>query len=107
MLRKREIVVGDIRDARVDESLPNIGLSDRRKSSARRAFEIGEFDNLDRGIGLADEVALGRTGCSRVDSDRRWRDCTGFRFASPGIDQYACADNGDDTKSYVSPFWPA
>src|SRR5438105_9819184 len=107
MLRKREIVVGDIREACVDESFPNIRLGDRRKSSARRALEISELDNFHRGIGLADEIALRRTSCCRVDIDRRWRDCTSLRFASRDIGQYACADNGDYNESYVRPFWPA
>src|SRR5689334_8298503 len=108
MLREGEIIVGDVRQAGIDDPLSNIWLRDRRESSARRTFEIGEFEDFHRGIGLAHEIALRRSGGSRVDCDRcrsDWR--TGVRFASRGPAQYACADNEDDAENYISPFWPA
>ena len=79
MLSQGEIIEGEIGEAGVDDPRANIWLGYSCPSTARRALKISKFDNLNRGIDFAYQVALRWAGIGRISRfDRLNR--RGFRL---------------------------
>jgi len=58
-VHRKRVVVETVADrARVDEPLANVRFRERGELAARRAFEIGELDDLHWRIRFAEEVSL-------------------------------------------------
>jgi hypothetical protein len=66
MLGEREVIKREIGETSVDDPRANIWLGHGCPSTARRAFKIGKFDDLYRGIDFAYQVALRWAGIRRI-----------------------------------------
>lgn len=104
MLGKREIHISEIRETWIYYACPHIGLGHHRKSCAGRTLEVRELDDLDRGIGFANQIALSGAGIGRIDCLSDLPDRI-FRFGGNVGERGGTHDN-DHTEQPVERLWP-